>query len=418
MTITASAEGTPLSFALSFEKEAMEAVAALRAELGRMVDFQGGGVQKSRDIQKRWGVDFHLSWQVYRVVHSTNPLEACPHIPVPSAMQKLCAAARKHSIREEIVARVEQAYARFEGLVEYFSGDRTRFDSMATRLIGGEADTQAELAHRKSIFEGNRYVLGVELDTYLTVDIFHPAGAGRIDYAGLRMKRQFRRLSSDAPVVIERRRVRAPDSPHHAPPAFPLDAAAFEKYGIPLLPNFCSMSDLRLQSLEEPDGTVITKWMGGGVGCPSALDVTFGEFWRDMPLRERPENRKGMTTSTTFTTPTRLFVRDLFLPRSVFGPPLCEVTRWGHAVEFPKRVEPLELMGLPKLTCHERLTYVGSGASAAHSVGVPQYAEVLKSTCDTLGWDLNDMDVYRIRVEYPLIFTLLVLSLTFVPVEA
>ncbi len=145
------------------------------------------------------------------------------------------------------------------------------------------------------------------------------------------------------------------------------------------------------------------------------LDVTFGEAWQDMPLRPRPDNRTGMTMSTSFTAPTRLFVRDIFLPRSRFGPPVCDVTRWGQAIEFPKLIEPLELMGLPKLTCHERLTFIGTGLSATHSVGVPHYAEMLESTCKKLNWDLTDMDAYRIQVEYPLMSTLLVLALTFMP---
>ncbi len=259
------------SFAV-FEKEIMEVVAALRGALADMVDFQTGGVQKSRDIQKRWGVDFHLSWQVYRVVHSANPLAACQHVPVRSSMQKLCAGARRHRINEKLILKVEEAYARFEALVEDFSGDRLRFDSMTARLIGGDADTQAELSHRKAIFEGQRYVLGVELDTYLTVDIFHPSASSpdRMDYAALRVKQQFRRLSTDAPVVVERRRVHNPDPLQPAPPASALDRLALEEYGVPLLPAFCSMNNLRLQTANKPDGMMVTKWMGDGLGCRSA----------------------------------------------------------------------------------------------------------------------------------------------------
>ena len=402
----------------SFRQLMIETGVLLRTELTKLVNFQGRGARRAATCRS-FGVDFQLSWKIYRVVNSSNPIEACLHIPPPPAMQRLLAAARRHEVSDDVIAGVEAAYTRFEQLVEYFSGDRNRFDSMAVRLIGGEADTQAELAHRRSIFEGNRYILGVELDTYLTADIIHPSkkGANRIDYAGLRLKRQFRRLSSDAPFVVERRRVRNSISPQSLTPATPLDDEAFKKYGIPVLPAFCSMPDLPLQSVEEADGTTITKWLGGSVGCPSAIDVTFGEVWRDLPLRERPENRFGLTTSTTFSTPTRVFAAIFFFRDRFMVRPCATLPGGGRRWNFRKRVEPLEEMGLPKLTFHDRLTYVGDGTSAAHSVEVPQYGEALRSTCKLLGWDLEDMDVYRVRVEYPLIFTLLVLSMTFMPSE-
>lgn len=45
--------------------------------------------------------------------------------------------------------------------------------------------------------------------------------------------------------------------------------------------------------------------------------------------------------------------------------------------------------------------YLGKGPSVMHTPDVPRYAEMIQYAFDRLGWDEARFDVYRCRVEYP-----------------
>jgi hypothetical protein len=55
-----------------------------------------------------------------------------------------------------------------------------------------------------------------------------------------------------------------------------------------------------------------------------------------------------------------------------------------------------------KLPLTEQFSFMGSGADVSRIREVPRYPELVKYACQKMGWKFEDMDLYRIRLEYPL----------------
>lgn len=400
-----------------FCRDTMDSVTRVRAGLLAALRPSTGVVHKSRDLQKALGVDVKLSWQAYRVCNSDSYVDMALHMPTGAQVRKLLRAASKRGASADVVDEVESAYAEFERVIDRHAGDRASFDAMLRRMAGGEADESLELMHREAGFEAQRYLWGVELDVSLSAEIVHPSaggGEGVTDELHVRMRHGLKRFAADGVIPVDRRFV-APSAglpPPGAPE--PLDTEAYGRFGVPLLPGFCSTEDLRFARRTREDGATVTDWVTEELGRTSAVTLAFGERINAVPLLTRGDGRRGITRGMTFLTPTRLLVSDLLVHRPTFGRWEHEATRWGHAVMFPRTVEPLEAMGLPRLACRESVGYMGSGAAAAEVPEVPRYAAMLRDSCDRAGWDLDEMDVYRIRIQYPVMHTLLLLRHTMV----
>lgn len=54
-----------------------------------------------------------------------------------------------------------------------------------------------------------------------------------------------------------------------------------------------------------------------------------------------------------------------------------------------------------RLRINETVTHLGRGLHDMHTPDVPRYGEMLRYTFDRLGWDPKRFDVFRCRVHYP-----------------
>jgi hypothetical protein len=52
---------------------------------------------------------------------------------------------------------------------------------------------------------------------------------------------------------------------------------------------------------------------------------------------------------------------------------------------------------------YESVTYLGKGPSVLYTADVPRYPELANYAFERLGWDGERFDVYRCRVEYPVL---------------
>jgi len=99
-----------------------------------------------------------------------------------------------------------------------------------------------------------------------------------------------------------------------------------------------------------------------------------------------------------------------------------------HRPTFPRVVSQIEVYGHcsgdspydierthPTLPLAEQIAKLDAGADDARIQGVPQYHEALQHVCDRLSWRLDDFDVYRVRIEYPLLDTLVAMRFDIEP---
>src|SRR5262247_2245006 len=102
----------------SFADEAGIVMSRLRAAIAKLVEATPNGARKSQDLQKLFGIDGKLSWQVFKLAGPGDALSLAPHVPSATAMRRLLTAAKQHGISKQRVEAVRTAYERFEQLVE------------------------------------------------------------------------------------------------------------------------------------------------------------------------------------------------------------------------------------------------------------------------------------------------------------
>ena len=156
----------------------------------------------------------------------------------------------------------------------------------------------------------------------------------------------------------------------------PLDEDAFNRYGTSILPRFCSKTDLPLRRVETADGTTTTEWIAESVGRPSAVDMSFGEIFRDVAMEKMADNQLGMSGTALFTTAARTSVHDFLVHRPTFGRIAHHVTRWGPALDFPQL--PPAHTGLPQLPA--RIPFLHwkrrGGGACRRNARICQYASI------------------------------------------
>jgi len=410
--------GSLLTSTETFRQETADVLTRLRASLSKALSlYSSDGTLKSRDLQKRLGVDTRLSWQVARIINADDPLDLTTHIPSPALLQKLLTAARAKGASEQSLANVVDAYGAFEQLIQHYAGDRTSFDAIMARIVGGDVDAQLELAHRRSIFEGHKYVWGIALETFAAARILHPSKdkPGIFDCAHVRYKQNLQRLNTNVPIIVDIKKYIFPAAP--PPQMAPIDPEAAAKYGMAIIPAFCSRPDLQLKHRELATGGVLVEWDSDTLGKPSAITLAFGDIDQS-DLFEREGNRKGFSGMVATGTPTELSVQDILVPRKLVTGVTCEIQRLGH-VGYPLlEMRPGDdKLPLPELPCRERMAFLGAGEAAAHLPEAPRYSDLLQHVCKVAGWDMKDFDVYRVRMEYPLLDTILGVHYTFLGSE-
>ena len=406
-----------------FHVETVGVMVRLRSALAAVVtSVVGGPLAKSRDAQRHFDVDVKLSWQLFRTLGATDPLDVVDHVPARTPFVKLLREARRRHVDPALVDEAERAYDQFEAHVARHAGDRTSFSRML-RADTDAPDPADEVPHREAAFEANRQIWGTEMDVNLHVTVLHPkaGGAGplgRFEMVSLAALRGFRRWRTTAPVLLFKHKF--PSQAATAAEADrprPLDADTFAELGVPLVGAFCSDPRPALRTRRAGDDLVVTELAGDAVGRLNSINVTQAQFFPSVALMPVPSpkggdaavpaGRLGWRLARITATPTRVAVIDFIVHRPTFGSLTFGAARWGNTNAFPAALEDLDAApDVPRLPAVDRVSYAGNAAAAVHSAGVDDYPQMLRYICDQRGWRPEELDVYRHRSEYPLLSTL------------
>jgi hypothetical protein len=386
----------------TFTEEAENTLGRLRSSIAGLFRHIPGGLRKARDVEKLLGLDVKLSWQLFKLVSQSNTMAIVPHVPSAPSIKRLLKAAGTHGIDESAIAEVGKAYAAFEQLVDVHAGERVSFDAMTRNLIDDDESFQHDLQHRKSIFLGYRHIYGAQLDTNLTTLLIHPSAQGNYDYAYLRCKYGNQRLRKDAEFIMDRAKI----SPNTDNPDSLFDNAIHpevaRQYRIPIIPQFCSQPLPTFKTTLTPDGRSTTVVTGDRVGKRSSIDLVFGYLWRSVPLRSYAHVPGiGFGATSRMNHPTRMLYLDVFVHRASF-PRLTEhFAVYGHTslTEEPNKI----FESRSPLPFREKPARIGHGLNNVYVPEVPMYGELVQSVCTRLAWNVDDFDVYRVRIEYPLL---------------
>ena len=385
----------------TFEAEVAAVLTRMRTALAEVIAALPIGITKSSDLHHAIQIDRKLSWMVFKVACTADPVAAGCHVPSLVGMDKFLKAARKGGVPEPLLEAASRVVADFEELVASHAGDRATFDSMVSALGADEAAEQIDLAHRRLAFRGQRHLLGVEARTQLKFVALQPSDdPARLDTLRVEGLIELRRLHGDAPVVLSYSAGRMDNGSPLALERRPLEPTT-DPHGLGLLTKFCSTPLPELRAIDEEDGVVRGELVTREVGNRAAITCVEGHITPAGTPRYPQEGHHMFGVAATVRIPCEVLVLDMLLRKDVYGQ--VRPAAYVHAEHLGTKPWDTLLQKRYLLPGSPKVNYLGRGPSVLHTPDVPRYAELGRYVFERAGWDGDSFDVYRCRVEYPVL---------------
>jgi hypothetical protein len=379
-----------------FQQAAAVILGDLQHALSDLLDAAPGHpIRKAADVERAFGVDYKLAWQIFRIVRAENPLAAGTHVPAKVSIKKFLTAAARRRIPAGILARVTGAFGAFEQLAAAEAGDRGELEAMLSAFLPEERGKQ-ELASRQSAFKGMSQIKGLVMEADVATTIYHPSRDGvSIDSVTVNCDFGLRRVRPDARIMI--------GSGGVTTAASAMTTLAGEPIHGPLgalLPEFSTSPPPRLE-VTESEGFVY--YMAGAeVGMRSAVDLVLADrLNRSLPRYAQPGMPPVRGLAHYTDTPAKRMTVDVFLHSHVYPgvPPqyaVYDIVGRGIVRLFDDPAREHD-----RLNLHDTIRPLPIGLAGARLPHVPRYVDILRHVYDAVGWDPAEFRGYRLDVQYP-----------------
>jgi hypothetical protein len=385
----------------AFAEEAAAVLGRVRASLAEVIAAIPGPVADSADLHRALRIQKTASWRLFKAATAVDPLAAAPHVPTPAVLKKFFDAAAERGVGAGTIEVAARATADLELLVNKHAGDRATFDSMLSSLLNEEESRQMSLSHRRSVFRGLKHILGMQAKTLLKFMAIQPsADPTMVDLARVEGIVSLRQLRSDAPLIVSRACVVGQEGDIRKVSREPLGTAIGDDR-MSLLSEFCSDPLPEFRQTEEPLDALQGELVSRGVGRCSAITCFEGHVVREIGVRHRTAVDTWSCGCQKVRLPCEAVVLDVLVREGTYGAkPPAAAACCEHFHELCGE-KPWEHRNLP--TTRENVSYLGRGASVLQTQDFPRYREMARYVFDQLGWNDEAFDVYRCRVEYPVV---------------
>jgi hypothetical protein len=382
-----------------FERDVAAVLSRMRSDLAEVIAAIPGNIAKAADLHRALRIDRKLSWKVFKVASATNPLAAGSHVPSRASLETFLRSAAKSGVPAHLITAASQVARDFDEVVAMHAGDRATFDSMVSSLGSDETAEQVDLVHRRLAFRGQRHILGVQAKTQLKLVAMQPSADPRM-LDGVRVEGfvKLRRLRCSAPVVVSYSGARNDDGSPREIQREPLEPVT-SPHGMSLLQEFCSKPLPEFRAMEVGQGFVKGELVSRDVGNCAAVTCVEGHITRAALPRYSEEGNRISGNVVTVRTPCEAVVVDLMLREDTYGPITPSV--FVHAEHLGEIIWQGVIQERHRLPVHQTVSYLGKGPSVLHTPDVPRYAAMGRYVLDRVGWDGERFDVYRCRIEYP-----------------
>jgi hypothetical protein len=392
-----------------FETEASRVLAALSKALSQLFSGLSEPIERARHVENALGIDYTLAWRTFRLATAANPVALGAEVPRPGPMARFLDAAERRHAKPAHIKHVREAYADFEALVRRHAGDATNSGRGGGKKVGGRAVFDAlignidgasspklELVHRRAAYKSTGYLWGIQAQTTLLCGIVHagsePNAVDAVmmgDFIGLHA------LRKNVPLRVTLRGTVFETSD----PAS-VSAPALVPGEPHLLTEFSSHPLPRFESHADPRGWVETCMRFERIGKAASVNVLTAQLFRNANNGVH-EEWQGLMKAVTV--PSEVLLLDLLVPKGWTDPTTLRTTTHGDPAlleDLPRRVPDLEL------PFKERAERLGADLELLDTPDVPRYPAMVWSVLETLGWAETTFDIYRCRVQYPMLQTL------------
>lgn len=376
----------------------------LQRAIASLLAATPGETRRAADVERTFGVDPKLGWQVHRIATSTKPLTTGTSVPAPISVEKLLKAAAKLGVSKEIVDRVEAAFEDFEKLVEDYAGDRDRFQTMVAPLLNEDSEA-LDLKHKKSIYRGMSHVTGVDAQADMFTTLMHPGDEpGTFCSIMIHTTVGLHRLRAGAPLCMSIGRARlSGDNPWDCSEAIkPMVAPIAGNAGTYLLRDYCSR-DLANE----------VRVLGAGTMYPLLeIPETLGRKNRitiataSLATGIKWDEEQVLWSSPRILLPSQVMISDVLFHPDVHParhPVPSKVSIYNNDRIGLGMGEPEHVMVTDLLNMHERCDYLGQGVDLLIAPDAPRNVDMLAAICKAMNWNSEEFHAYRTRVEYPVL---------------
>ena len=381
----------------AFELEATRVLQQLRTSLGRVLADLPGHVSKPAELQRSLKVDINLSCKVFRVINATSPLDAGPHVPGINGLRTFLKAAHRAGVGEPLVNAATVAADEFNRLVTNHAGDRPAFDTMISSFADSPDANQITLQHRRALFRGYRHILGVQARVQIRCFFLQPAEDARmLDMVSVAGILGLRQLCPGSPLIMSRWNVTNDDGCLQEVKCEPLDSST--EAG--LLPEFCSRPLPQYRLAEPTPGIRCGELISNGLGKQAAITCVQSHVHRAAIPRYRGDTDRVGAYAARVRLPCEVLLIDVIARDDVYGnqKPIAYACseHQGEILAVSACADWL------RLKPYESVAYLGKGSSLLYSTDFPRGPELGAYVFERMGWSPDRFDVYRCRVEYPI----------------
>ncbi len=382
-----------------FPAHAEAVVRRLRSALAAVVSgIPGFSYRRPNDLAAELGLDPKLAWNVSRCLDTSDPFAAVRFLPGPTGIRALLRAAQRRAAPAAAIAETQAAFAAFQALVRTHAGSRKYFNMLAAGLASSDR-LRADVEHRRLMFEGHVYVWGVRARTLFRANLARPSADGEhYDLVAVRGFIDFRRMRPNVAWRLGQSfSVDSTHRVHRDARRVPLDPTATGP--VPLLTEFCSQPIPVFRPVLGVHGEMEFEFVEDSVGDTARITCVTGELLRAVEPRFRTDLYDDFCNAFSIRTPAEVLVFDLWLHRDLFadrGALLPELYSdlFGGGPQL--RYEPTD-----RLPLHDPLVPLGKGLDVIHTADIPRYPEMLRRALTRVGWNADEFDVYRLRIQYP-----------------
>lgn len=388
------------------EIQARQTISRLRSSFGAILSALPEQPQRPHEIQKGLGIDAKLGWKIAKLIQEQDIFLSAQHLPGDRRLETLFKAAAKKQVPDQLIDRAREAVAEFDDLVQIHAGDRASLEMM---LLGcsTRADHDAVLAHRKAAFQANSFIWGVQARAQFGIYLMRPSAASAWgDLAAVRGFMGLRRMRPNVPWIITRLRTTDEEDQDLAGiERRELDPAPPRPDGSPAAPlirEFCSQPLPEINRVVHSSGFIEEVLSPAEVGNTAAIDCVTGDDAIGIVPRYQMEGETVWGGLRMLRTPVETLILDQLVHEDLFGPIEPRMILFSD-LNLSRGFPAPPLSESDELPTGEVVQYLGKDPTAVYTPDIPRYAELVQFMCQKTNCDPAKLDVYRVRIDYPVI---------------
>jgi hypothetical protein len=381
-----------------FEPDCRSAFDALRGALLELYSNVGADPGSPQDVARRFGVNKTLTWNVSKVMTSSDPIATLPQVPGVSALGSLLQSMQKHGAAPQAVERVRNAVKELHQVVELHVGDRATLELIVDGL-GHNGDDRLELS-RKLAFRGNSGLWGVQAKTRMMTVYMSPNKdqPDHLDIAIVRGYISFRRLRRDVRWPVFQTRGWGNESDPITKPWKALDDDNGPGDRLPLLTQFSTVSAEALDQVSSSNG-VDYMLAPGPIGNAGAVDCFIADAARSAVGIYRTEQDTTGEFGATISAPTERLIFDMVVHESLDFALRPEVRAFGGV--FHDRNEEAVPEGHVPIPVPQTIADLPGRPPVVATPHVLRYTDIFNHVCMRMQWNPKTMRGCRYELTYP-----------------